>query len=82
MRLFRALSLFGLFHISLALPRPEEAQKQSFVPTVVVHGGAGDVANVTGKYEGTKAAIRAAYQVCSMYRIAEVFEHAQDLGRF
>ena len=37
--------------------------KQGFQPTILVHGGAGDIANATGKYNGTKAAVRAAYSV-------------------
>ena len=42
---------------------PSSNRQGSIPPTVLVHGGAGDVDDVEGKYNGTREAVRAAYGV-------------------
>ncbi len=50
---------------ALCFPSESAARQSDLVPTVVVHGGAGDIEEdeLEGKYNGTKEAVRAAFRV-------------------
>ncbi len=60
----RQIFLFvGLLSCAACLPNIRR-QSDLVVPTVVVHGGAGDIedSELEGKYNGTKEAVRAAFR--------------------